>query len=91
MTRLAKLVLCFISDHPGITASRVADHFKIENRTYGRQRPINTAIAELRRVGLLEDVPRCKHCHRALTRGIPNRALRVTLDGAAAMAEWRAA
>jgi hypothetical protein len=73
-------VIHFIRQHEGATAREVALHFAglfRPSRLYGAHRNISTLIAELRAAGILEDVPRCPHCQRALTRGRANGPLRV--------------
>lgn len=85
MVTFVKQVGEFIRDHEGCTGVFMARILKPKDTaTYGYQRQTSRAIAELRRMKLVEDVAaRCPHCRRALTRHLKNVPLRLTADGRA--------
>lgn len=74
----AENVLVYITRNPGVTAVDIANLFPVESKIYGRQRAASSAIAFLRKEGLLMDVARCECCHRAQTRGQRNVRLYAT-------------
>jgi len=65
-------ILEYIKTHPGVTMPQLAAEFPVENRLYGRQRAVSSAIAYLRAGGKIEDVERCSCCGCAKTRGKRN-------------------
>ena len=81
MTPLQNRVVVYLDTFPGVSGIQVADRFRVESKTYGRQRATSTAIAGLRRLKLVQDVKRCSRCHRALTRGHRNVPLYLTARG----------
>lgn len=81
MTENTRRALVFIAQHPGCTSIAVAQHLNVRHLIFGLQRAGSFAIAELRQLGLVQDVTRCEHCHRALTRHERNVPLFVTDRG----------
>ena len=74
-------VLMTIAAMPGITTADLALKFPVGDPLYGTHKFIATAVAELRQLGLVEDVPRCPHCGAAKTRGRRNGELHLTATG----------
>lgn len=64
-----------------VTCVDVANEFPVESVMFGRQRDASSMVAWFRSRGLLEDVRRCSHCRRALTRGERSVKLYPTLTG----------
>ena len=70
-----------IQQNPGIISVQIARKLKpldYDQAVYGYQRATSSAISNLRRRGLIEDVAkRCPTCHRAMTRHLHNVELRI--------------
>lgn len=74
-------VLRFIAQNEGCTSIDVANALPVDHVVYGRQRATSSAIALLRKAGLIKDCPRCPTCDRALSRGQRNVPLSLTAAG----------
>lgn len=69
----------YVKSNPGVTATELMRHFGEDNPMFGRQRPVNSAIAQLRAEGrLVDDCNRCEHCGGASRKGRRNVPLYVT-------------
>ena len=74
-------VLEAIAKSPGVTTAELAVKFPVGDPLYGTHKFIATAVAELRQLWLVEDVPRCPTCGAAKTRGRRNGELHLTATG----------
>lgn len=69
------MVIGYIRRHPGCTQKQIATAFPTGSKLYGSHKFVSAVVARLREKGLVPDVPRCKVCKRALTRGHQNTRL----------------